>query len=177
MKNLVFIGDSLTAWFDWQQRFPDYQVTNLGIPGEPVEGLIDRRELIRSQIKNPPDCIFLMTGINNIANEQYDITTAYREIVRNLTTWYKRSKVVIQSILPVELTWISNTIIKDTNRNLEQIAKEYDAPYLDVYGLFLDSKADPKSEYLQDDGVHLSSTGYEAWAKEVERFLKKTERS
>ena len=31
-----------------------------------------------------------MTGINNIATEQYDIIPAYREIVRNLTTWYKQ---------------------------------------------------------------------------------------
>ncbi len=101
-KPLVFIGDSLTEWYDWQRRFPDYQVTNLGISGEPVEGLLDRRDRIRSQIDNP-DGIFLMTGINNIAMEQYDIALPYREIVRNLTSWYKQTKLVVQSILPVEL--------------------------------------------------------------------------
>lgn len=171
-KTIVFIGDSLTEWFDWQKRFPGYMVTNLGIAGEPVEGLLDRRDRVRSQIDNP-DLIFLMTGINNIAMEQYDITAPYREIVRNLTTWYKKSKVVIQSILPVTLEWISNNVIKDINRHLEQIAREYNAEYLDVYGLFVDSNGDPKSGYLQDDGVHLSSKGYEVWANEVERLIKR----
>jgi lysophospholipase L1-like esterase len=171
MKNLVFIGDSLTEWFDWQRRFPEHRVTNLGRSGEPIEGLLDRRDRIREQIDNP-DYIFLMTGINNITLEQYDITGPYREIVRNLTTWYKKATVVVQSILPVALEWISNNTIKETNRHFEQIAREYGAEYLDIHSLFVDSKGNPKSEYLQDDGVHLSSKGYDMWAKEVERYLK-----
>ncbi len=171
-KHLVFIGDSLTQWFDWRQRFPDYTVTNLGISGEPVEGLLDRRDRIRSQIENP-DYLFLMTGINNIAMEQYDIAAPYREIVRNLTTWYKKSTVVVQSILPVMLEWISNNVIKDANRGLLQIAREYECEYLDLYSLFVDAKGNPKSGYLSDDGVHLAAKGYEVWANEVERFLRK----
>ena len=72
MSNLVFIGDSLTQWCDWDRRFPEHTVTNLGISGETVEGLLARRERIHAQIVDP-DFLFLMTGINNIANEQYDI--------------------------------------------------------------------------------------------------------
>jgi len=51
----------------------DYEVVNLGISGETVEGLLARRESIRSQIDGH-EYVFLMTGINNIANEQYGIT-------------------------------------------------------------------------------------------------------
>ena len=171
-KSLVFIGDSLTEWFDWQRRFPDYRVTNLGISGEPVEGLLARRERIRASVSDP-DYIFLMTGINNLAMEQYFIADSYREIVRNLTTWYKQSKLVVQSILPVSLEWVSNNVIRDTNRTLADIAREHSAEYLDVYSLFVDPKGNPKQEYLQEDGVHLSGKGYKVWADEVERFLKK----
>lgn len=172
MSNLVFIGDSLTQWCDWEQRFPRYRVTNLGVSGETVEGLLARGERIRAAIENP-DYLFLMTGVNNIATEQYDIIPSYRELVRNLTTWYKKSKVVVQSILPVELTWIGNNVIKDANRRLERIALEYGAEYLDVYSLFVDPTGSPLSECLQDDGVHLSRQGYDVWTKEVKRFLKK----
>ncbi len=108
IKRLVFIGDSLTEWGDWGRRFPGYRVTNLGISGETVEGLLARRERIRTQIDNP-DFIFLMTGINNIATEQYDIIPAYREIVRNLTTWYKQATIVVQSLLPVDGKWVSRS--------------------------------------------------------------------
>jgi lysophospholipase L1-like esterase len=138
MKSLVFIGDSLTEWFDWQRRFPEHHVINLGISGEQVEGLLDRVDRIRKQLDNP-DYIFLMTGINNIVLGQYGITGPYRDIVRNLTTWYKKAIIVVQSILPVSLEWISNDTIKETNVHLEQIAHEYGAEYLDIHSLFVDS--------------------------------------
>jgi lysophospholipase L1-like esterase len=168
---LVFIGDSLTLSFDWQRRFPEYMVANLGISGETVEGLLARQESIRSQVDGP-DYIFLMSGINNIANEQFRIIEPYREVVRNLTAWYKQSTVVVQSILPIDLPWISNNIINDTNRNLEKIANEYASRYLDIYSIFVDSNGNPKKGYLSDDGVHLAQKGYEVWADQVEKMLK-----
>jgi lysophospholipase L1-like esterase len=169
---LVFLGDSLTQWFDWQGRFPGYVVVNLGISGETIEGLLARQKRIRSQIDDP-DYVFLMSGINNIANGQYGMIEPYREVVRNLVTWYKQSKIVVQSILPVDLPWISNNLISDINSNLEKIALEYAAKYIDIYNTFIDSKGHPKKGYLSDDGVHLAYKGYEVWANEVEKVLKK----
>jgi lysophospholipase L1-like esterase len=170
LKKLVFIGDSLTQWGDWGQRFRGYQVINLGISGETVEGLLARSERIRTQIDNP-DFIFLMTGINNIATEQYDIIPPYREIVRNLTTWFKQSTLVVQSLLPVDIEWASYDVILDINLLLEEIAREHNAAYLDVFKLFVDAKGTPKNGYLSDDGVHLANKGYDVWAREVERFI------
>ena len=170
--NLVFIGDSLTEWYDWQERFPSHHITNLGISGETVEELLDRRDRIRSRIDSP-DVIFLMTGINNILSEHYDITGPYLEIVRNLTTWYKGAKVVVQSLLPVDMPWVRNDTIRTINRHLAEIAREQNAEYLDVYAAFTDDQGDPKPGLLSDDGVHLASKGYEVWAKVVEEHLKK----
>ena len=170
-KKLVFIGDSLTEWFDWSRRFPAYDVQNLGISGERVEGLLARRERIRSLV-DAPDYIFLMTGINNLAGGQEDIEAPYREIVRNLTTWYKRARMVVQSVLPTDLTWIGNGTIEAVNRGLASIAREFNTEYLDVYRLFLDPEGNTRSDCLDDDGVHLSGKGYHVWADEVERFLR-----
>ncbi|HYA87052.1 MAG TPA: GDSL-type esterase/lipase family protein [Nitrospirota bacterium] len=172
MSNIIFIGDSLTQWFDWEGRFPGHRVMNLGISGETVEGLLARRAYIHALVDNP-DLVFLMTGINNILNGQNDILLPYREIIRNLTTWYKQSKIVIQSILPVALTWISNNVIEDANRRLMELAREYNAEYLDVYSLFVDAKGNPIREYLSEDGVHLANNGYKTWADAVERHVNK----
>lgn len=169
--NLVFIGDSLTEWYDWQKRFPAYRVMNLGISGETVEELLDRRDHIRERVKDP-GIIFLMTGINNILSEQYDITVPYREIVRNLTTWYKGAKIVVQSLLPVDMPWIKNDTIRTINRHLMEIAREYTVAYLDVYTAFMDAGGNPKQGFLSDDGVHLAGKGYEVWAKVVEEYLR-----
>ena len=69
------------------------------------------------------------------------------------------------------MNWVSATVIKDTNRQLEEIAREFNAEYLDVHRLFVDAQGIPKKGYLSDDGVHLAGKGYDAWAREVERFL------
>ena len=169
-EHLVFIGDSLTQWYDWEQRFPAYDVTNLGISGETVEELLDRRNVIRARA-GTPDRVFLMSGINNVLQEQYHVTEAYREIVRNFMTWWRSAKIVMQSILPVDDRWVSNDLIRDVNRHLLDIAREQGAAYLDVYAAFVDSAGYVKNGLLSDDGVHLSSSGYSVWAKEVERFL------
>lgn len=168
---LVFIGDSLTQWCDWDQRLPGRRVANLGISGERIEELLGRREAIR-RLAAGPDYIFLMTGINDIASEHYDITDPYREFVRSLATWHKKSRIVVQSILPVELVWISNDVIREINRRLQGIAAEYQADYLDLYRLFVNKEGRPKPGLLQDDGVHLTTKGYDVWAGEVRRFLK-----
>jgi len=170
-QHLVFIGDSLTEWYDWQGRFPEYRATNLGISGETVEELLDRRDMLRERI-SAPAVLFLMTGINNILSERYDITVPYREIVRNLSTWYKGATVVVQSLLPVDMPWISNDTIRTINRHLSGLARELDAEYLDVYSHFAGENGVPRQGLLSDDGVHLADRGYAVWADVVERFLK-----
>jgi len=171
-KHLVFIGDSLTEWYDWQERFPAYRATNLGISGETVEELLGRRDHIRDRVKDP-DIIFLMSGINNILSERYEIAVPYREIVRNLSTWYKSATVVVQSLLPVDMPWIANDTIRTINRRLSDLAREHNADYLDVYSAFVYKNGKPISELLSDDGVHLAAGGYEVWATTVEVYLNK----
>ncbi len=173
-KNLTFIGDSLTEFYDWQERFPEYRVMNLGVSGETVEGLLDRLYTVRSRI-NDPDIIFVMTGINNIAMEHYDIIETYREFVSKLTSWFKNSKIVVQSVLPIRLEWVSNNVIKDINRHLKKIAGEFSAEYLDVFSLFVDPQGNPIRENLLEDGVHLSEEGYRVWSDVVNAFLKAME--
>lgn len=174
MKNpkLIFIGDSLTEYFNWQNRFSEYDAVNLGISGETVEGLLGRIDRIISSIKNP-DYIFIMTGINNIAMEDFKILESYKKIVSELSSKFKETVIIVQSILPVNLYWIDNGIIKTINRKLKEIAHELNAEYLDVFSHFIDSKGSPNSEYFLDDGVHLNDKGYDVWAKAVEGFLRR----
>ncbi|MCX7913184.1 MAG: GDSL-type esterase/lipase family protein [Thermodesulfovibrionales bacterium] len=169
-KRLMFIGDSLTEYYDWHLRFPDYRVYNLGISGERVEELYERLPKVVSKIKEV-DFIFLMTGINNIAMEDYDLLNVFRLIIKTLTLSYKDAKVVLQSLLPVNLYWIDNRQIEALNRSLKDIAEEYGAEYLDIYSLFITKEGKANPSYLLTDGVHVSNRGYEVWAKAVEEYL------
>ncbi len=171
-KNIVFIGDSLTEFFDWQRRFPEHSVVNLGIAGETFGGLLSRIDRVLSIVKNP-DFIFIMTGINDIAMEDYDIIAAYREILKSLSSSFHDALIVVQSILPVKLPWIDNGRIIGINISLEELSHEFHAEFLDLYSLFADKDGGPVAEYLLYDGVHLSDKGYEKWSEVVEGFLRR----
>ncbi len=146
-KLLVFIGDSLTEYFDWQNRFPASEVLTLGVSGETVEGLLVRVDRIIPAIQKGgrnPDFIFVMTGINNIAMEDYEIMAGYKAVVTAIAGSFSKSKLVIQSLLPVRIPWIDNTIIRQLNESLKQMAKDFKAEYLDLYPIFMGPGPDRK---------------------------------
>jgi len=166
---IFFLGDSLTESFDWQQRFDQHEVLNLGLAGETVQGLSARiRRIIGNA--NAPDVLFIMTGINNVVMDDYEILGQYKGIVKSLKTAYPSTTIVIQSILPVTM-WGDNRKIQEINRALMAIAAELKILFLDVYSRFIDEMGRPQQQYLQEDGVHLSEKGYEVWSAKVAEFL------
>lgn len=168
--NLVFLGDSLTEYFDWQRHFPEHKVLNLGISGEPVEGLLSRLGRVRSSVSDP-DFIFVMTGINNIAMEDYDILGTYEIILREMSSWSQKTKIVVQSILPVLLPWVENASIEETNASIRNLSDELHLEYLDIYSSLSQCEATELGRCLMEDGVHLSDEGYKAWAGKIQDFL------
>jgi len=170
-KRLMFIGDSLTEFYDWDSRFPHDEVLNLGISGERVEELLERLPRVISRV-DKADFIFVMTGTNNIAMEDYNVLGTYRGIVEMMTAGYKNATVVVQSILPVALYWIDNRLIRSINMSLKEISVQYKAEYLDIYRLFIEQGDKANRLCLLDDGVHISDTGYEIWSRAVEDYLR-----
>lgn len=170
--NLIFIGDSLTEFFDWQGRFSSHAVTNYGMAGETAEELYDRLEILHPGAKGMDFC-FIMTGANNVAMGGYDIEGMVRTIVRTLIPWETNMTVVLQSVLPMALPWVDNARIGTLNTKLEDIAREEGSDFLDVFTLFLDGQGRVRQDCLEDDGVHLSEMGYRIWSDSVETFLAK----
>lgn len=170
-KRLIFIGDSLTEFYDWERRFPQHEVLNLGISGERAEELLERLPLVISKV-NEADFIFIMTGINNIAMGDFDVLGASRGIIGMITTGYKNTTVVVQSILPVALYWIDNRLIRSVNMSLKEISDKYKAEYLDIYSRFIEHGDRANRLLLLEDGVHISDKGYEVWSQAVEEYLR-----
>jgi lysophospholipase L1-like esterase len=167
---LLFIGDSLIEYFDWQERFQKNSVSNMGVAGETVEGLYARLQVLYMQL-DTPDAIFIMSGINNLAMGDRKFTTTYRKIVRGLKKQYKSPKIFVQSLLPVLFPWISNDEIRGINLQLKKMADAEKVGYLDIYSLFLDREGRPVADYLLEDGVHVSEKGYRVWSNEIEKHL------
>jgi lysophospholipase L1-like esterase len=167
---LLFIGDSLIEYFDWQERFPRHAVYNMGIAGETVELMYSRIEVVFKQVDHA-DAIFIMSGINNLAAGDKDFIPVYRKTVRKLKTHYN-SGIFIQSLLPVLFPWISNEDIRVINSKLKQMSEEEGALFLDIHSEFLEESGGLIKGYLLDDGVHVSEKGYQKWSDVIEKILK-----
>ncbi|MGB3616199.1 MAG: GDSL-type esterase/lipase family protein [Elainellaceae cyanobacterium] len=169
----VLLGDSISLWFPPKLLPSDRSWLNQGISGEISSGLLKRLDLID---ETDPETILVMIGINDLIQ---DVGTAtllanYRLILENLQESHPRSDLVVQSILPHAggaATWegkarlleIPNDDIRDINRDLEAIAEDYDAQYLDLYPIFADADGNLRPE-LTTDGLHLNDSGYLVWS-------------
>lgn len=167
---LLFIGDSLIEFYDWQRRFTGNEVFNYGIAGETVEGLYSRLQVVLNKISSP-DFVFIMTGINNVAMGDRSFIKTYRKIVAEIKAKSPSAKIFIHSLLPVLLPFITNDEIREINIELRDMAERENVSYFDIHPVFLDASGSPRTSFLLDDGVHLSDEGYLAWSAEIEEQL------
>lgn len=173
--SILFIGDSLTEWFDLRHHFPDLHLVNEGIAGDTTYGLLERIDAIMSI---PAAKIFLMIGINDILNgfQADDIIENLQLIMEDINTQSNRSKLIMQSILPVNESMVGgksqfNATIRHVNTAISEYCLDCRVHYLDLHSCFLDGNE--LNRMLTTDGAHLSEEGYLLWAKKLRALLKK----
>lgn len=171
-NKLLFIGDSLIEFYDWQRRFPAHAVANLGMAGETVGGLLHRLGSLNIQTM-APDLVILMIGTNNIAREDYAFIPDYERIITSLAGTCPETWLVITSLLPLRLPWLAGNAIPRLNAALQKICRHRQLLYLNVFDLFITSEAAGDGSCFLADGVHLSALGYRVWSAAVEELLRK----
>ncbi|NOQ67467.1 MAG: GDSL family lipase [Desulfobacterales bacterium] len=168
-NRFLFMGDSLIEFFNWQERFSDREVFNYGIAGETAEGLLARLPNIINRVQSP-DLVMIMTGINNVAMEDYGFLFTYKKIITRLREAYGQAIINMTSLLPVDLFFLGDAIPR-INRRLKEIAENNIILYLDLYPLFIDENSRAITSCFEADGVHLSAEGYEIWARALENTI------
>ncbi|MBC8317571.1 MAG: GDSL family lipase [Desulfobulbaceae bacterium] len=169
MKKVFFIGDSLIEFFDWQRRFPEYDIDNEGIAGETVRGLLLAFPHITSRL-DVPDAVVLMIGTNNLAMDDYAFLGDYQEILDSFQSLYPGCRVAVTSLLPLYLPWLAPDAVERLNDILRQKAEKSGGDFLDIFSRFRDAGKGERGLFLED-GVHLSDAGYAVWAKALEEYF------
>ena len=169
MNTILLTGDSLIEFFDWQSRFPRFDIKNEGIAGETVRGLLFALPAIKSRI-DIPDAVVVMIGTNNLAMDDYSFLGEYQAIVEKILEWYPDSRVAITSLLPMYLPWLAPDAIQRLNESLQQIAEAHDVDFLDVFSQFR-AEGKKERELFLEDGVHLSESGYAVWSSVLEKYF------
>lgn len=174
-KPVVFLGNSITEAGPWSEVLPGINVINRGISGDNSWGVLNR---LNQVIATKPSKIFLLIGVNDLKRGvpvEY-VVKNYDRIAAAIKATLPKTKLHLQSVLPVHepmlaniYAKISNEKIKQLNEGLKQVAAKYNMPFIDLYNeVFVDEKGQMRRDYTTD-GLHCKPAGYLAWAD----YLKK----
>lgn len=175
-RDIIFLGNSITDGGEWSELFQNRHCKNRGISGDVCDGVLNRLATIT---KGQPAKVFLMIGINDLGRGGNPDTIAAktRQIVRRIKVESPRTKIFIQSVLPVNdhygmfeghtARWQD---IPLTNALLQQIAEEENVTYIDLFSLFANAEGKMNLDYT-NDGLHLIGKGYEVWCNAIKRYL------
>ena len=175
-KDIVFIGNSITNGAEWAELFPQKHVKNRDISGDTSEGVYDRLDPV---VKGKPAKRFILIGINDISRgiKVENIVMNMRRIVEKIQTESPKTKIYIQSILPVNpdfemlKTHMKPQLIQEINLHYQNIAQEYKVNYIDVYSHFLEKGTNKMNKIYTNDGLHLLGEGYLLWSEIIKPYL------
>ncbi|MBU0680549.1 MAG: hypothetical protein KKD73_03915 [Proteobacteria bacterium] len=166
---ILFVGDSLIAYYDWQRSFPGYSCVNLGVPGETVAGCRGQvPEILRRHPQT--DLVVAMIGTNNLVMADFGFLREYEGLLADLHDGYPQATIAVCSLLPLELPWLAPGAVERLNDLLKELANQDWGVYLDICHSFKDGET--RSCFLEDR-VHLSAEGYRRWAAVLANWLRK----
>ncbi|RME64409.1 MAG: hypothetical protein D6778_08005 [Nitrospirae bacterium] len=163
-KTILLLGDSLIEYGHWEDYLKPYNAINLGLAGETIEGLLDRLSSVLERFSDVWLYVF-MSGINNVAMDDYGFVPLYQKILRDVKQSSPSSHIIVCGLLPVNLEWVDNRRIMKLNQEIRSLCHSEGVQFLDLYNEFITTEGSPKAEYLLDDGVHLSDEGYIHWSR------------
>lgn len=175
--DIVFLGNSITNGGEWCELFGDARVKNRGISGDTTDGVFDRLEPI---ITGHPRKIFLLIGINDVSRGRTtaQIADGIRAIAERIAAESPSTKLYLQSVLPVNDCYGmfgSHTSryrqVAEINAEIQQIAADTGAVYVDLYSHFADPENDKMRPELTNDGLHLLGKGYLLWRDVVNPYV------
>lgn len=167
-RDIIFLGNSITAGIDWEELLQNPAAKNRGISGDITFGVLER---LHEVTEGKPRKVFILIGTNDIARNIPDavILGNYKRIIRQIKKESPATKIYFQTILPVnsEVPPKKNHYGKDAhiaavNEGLKKLGREEAITIIDLHPHFLkEGKLDKTLTY---DGLHLNINGYKLWA-------------
>lgn len=167
-KEIVFLGNSITEAGEWQELVPGKHVVNRGISGDVTFGIKARLDEVLS---SKPAKIFLLIGVNEMkrGHSPAVIAESYEDIVKHIVTASPKTKLYLQSVLPVNESMlqaiykeVGNEKINELNGLIKALATRYAVYYVNLHEVF----AGPDGQLVKElttDGLHLQAAAYIKW--------------
>lgn len=175
-EDVIFLGNSLTAYTNWNELLAMPQAKNRGISGDTSFGILERLDEI---IEGKPAMVFLLIGINDISRNVPDslILRNHQKIITRLKKGSPKTMIFLQTLLPVNNTFTrykrhynKDEHIAAVNKGLKKLAAKEEITLIDLHPHFLDKEGRLDKAYTEE-GLHLNAAGYRNWAKVLKPFL------
>ena len=159
----------------------EFENSNRGISGNNIYHLYSRWR--RETLDLAPDMLSLLIGINDSSLETRTIgygkdPLSFGEVYRALLAWCRKVDPDIRFVLlepfllpanEEHFTWLP--ALKDRQAELREIAREFDAVFIDLQRIFDEACQVKPREFWTADGVHPSLPGHHlianAWCEKV----------
>jgi len=186
--DFVFIGDSITHMWELNAYFGrgEQFVVNRGIGGDISSHVLRRFDADVIQLK--PKHVVIKIGVNNFwaldgatAHDRKTPEQIIPSLVADIREMVRKAKAsgitaIICSILPTNLpqsghNGVRNSSIIQVNQELQLVAEEENAIYVDYHSHMTKEDGRQLREELADDGLHPHLLGYDIMAKVLSETL------
>jgi lysophospholipase L1-like esterase len=168
-RDVVMLGDSITARGEWAELTGYASIANRGIGGDTTAGVLLRLDPI---VAMNPRRIFILLGINDLVQGRSveQLLNNYKEIVKRLHQ--SGAIVYVQSTLNVSRK--SRLKFNDHINTVNDQMRDYcdstgSCSFININSVLASRGRLGKSYSL--DGVHLNGQGYAAWAKMISGYV------
>lgn len=167
---IVFLGNSITEVGEWSELFNSKNIANRGISGDVTYGVLHRLPVILEQ---KPKKIFVTTGVNDIKRGASieEVSRNYERIIKLIKQTSPKTKLYVQSILPVNERMLAAIYAKITNERinkvnvlLQKLTIKYNCVFVDLHLSALKNTDGQLKTELTTDGLHLQPMAYIIWA-------------
>jgi lysophospholipase L1-like esterase len=168
--DLLFVGDSITAGWDWQiwqKNFAPLKAANFGIGGDHTGNVLWR--LQHGAIGNiQPKVIVLLIGVNNFGhlNETPEqVAAGVTKVVQQLQLAWPNSRILLNAVFPFDQNAKSpnRTKVKELNKRISKLQNKNSIVFKD-YGSLMLQKDGSISPDIMGDFLHPTTKGYQIWA-------------
>jgi lysophospholipase L1-like esterase len=175
-EDVIFLGNSITTYTNWNELLELPQARNRGISGDTTYGILERLDEV---IEGKPAKVFILVGINDISRNVPSklILKNCEKIISRIKSGSPETEIYFQTILPVNNTFTryknhynKDDIIQSVNEGLKIIAEREKITLINLHPHFLDKENRLDKKYTEE-GLHLNAEGYNLWAKILLPYL------
>lgn len=183
-ENIVFLGDSITEYYDLDKYYDDYYHVQSGHSGDRTYQILDN--MYERVYRYNPSKVFVMLGINNFVYDgasAEQVTNDIKEICEKIKDRNKYTEIYIESISPYSNKWKDehdngahddgdvNSKVVEANKILKKYAKDNNYTYIDIYSEIVDDEGKFDLKYT-DDGLHPNDEGYKVITEKLIKYMK-----